>query len=163
VRRACADADDGVTCLELPSTVAVSPGILTTAAGCDEALEGLDPRENRKLTPDDFEGDLEALWDNMCFLPQFDQDYDGLGDRCDLCQFDFDPENLPYIDANGRVWPTDGKFCNGEYDIDNKPTCQDEEPEPTGGETEGTGGETEGTGDTGGATGDTGGATGTGG
>jgi hypothetical protein len=154
VRVECTDEqEDAAECRKLPSTVAVQPGILEAPKGCTEVLAGVDPRENPKLTEDDFEGDLLALWSNVCFLPQFDQDYDGLGDRCDLCEFDFDPENLPFIDANGRVWPNDGKYCNGEYSIDNKPACQDEEPEPTGG------GETEGTG-TGGETGDTGTATG---
>lgn len=151
VRVECSDADEGVTCRKLPSTVAVQPGVLTPPPGCEDVLAGVDPRENPKLTEEDFDGDLLGLWNNVCFLPQFDQDYDGLGDRCDLCEFDFDPENLPFIDANGRVWPNDGKYCNGEYAIDNKPACQDEEPEPTGGETEGTG--------TGGETGDTGMAT----
>ncbi len=155
VRVNCSDEEqDALICNKLPSTVAVSPGILTPPAGCEEVLAGTDPRDNRKLSDADFDGDLEALWDNMCFLPQFDQDYDGLGDRCDLCEFDFDPENLPYIDANGRVWPMDGKFCNGDYKIDNKPACKDEEPLPTGGETEG------GTGGTGGT--DTGGTGGSG-
>jgi hypothetical protein len=152
VRVECSDTEDGVSCRKLPSTVAVQPGILTPPPGCEEALGGVDPRENPRLTEDDFDGDLLGLWGSMCFLPQFDQDYDGLGDRCDLCEFDFDPENLPYIDAGGRVWPNDGKFCNGEYSIDNKPACADEEPEP-----EPTGGETEGTG-TGGEPGDTGGS-----
>jgi hypothetical protein len=154
VRVECSDADEGVVCRKLPSTVAVQPGILTPPPGCDAVLAGVDPRENPKLSEDAFDGDLLALWSNMCFLPQFDQDYDGLGDKCDLCEFDFDPENLPYINAEGRVWPNDGKYCNGEYAIENKPACQEDEPEPTGGETEGTGGETEGT--SGGAT-DTGG------
>jgi hypothetical protein len=152
VRVACTEQqEDAGECRKLPSTVAVQPGILNPPQGCLEVLDGVDPRENPKLTEEDFNGDLLGLWSNMCFLPQFDQDYDGLGDRCDLCKFDFDPENLPFIDANGRVWPNDGKYCNGEYAIDNKPACQgEEEPEPTGGETEGTGGET---GETGGTSG----------
>ncbi len=155
VRVECSEADEGVACRKLPSSVAIAPGILTPPAGCEDALAGTDPRDNRKLTVEDFMGDSNALWENMCFLPQFDQDYDGLGDKCDLCRFDFDPENLPFIDANGRVWPNDGKFCNGTYSIDNKPACADDDPLPTGGvETEGDteGGETEG-GDTGGGSG----------
>jgi len=159
VRVECSDTEEEqMICRKLPSTVAVQPGVLEPPPGCPELLaaNGIEARDNPKLNEDDFEGDLLGLWNNVCFLPQFDQDYDGLGDRCDLCEFDFDPENLPYIDANGRVWPNDGKYCNGDYAIDNKPACQDDEPEPTGGETEGTGGETEGTEggtDTGGSTG----------
>jgi Thrombospondin type 3 repeat len=145
VRVECSDEEEEAgTCRKLPSTVAVQPGVLTPPPGCEAVLGDVDPRENPKLSEADFEGDLLALWDNICFLPQFDQDYDGLGDKCDLCEFDFDPENLPFIDANGRVWPNDGKFCNGDYSIDNKPACLEEDPEPTGGETEGTGGETTG-------------------
>ena len=158
VRVACTEQEQNAqVCRKLPSTVAASPGILFPPAGCDEALAGLDPRENPKLTAEDFGGDLEALWGNMCFLPPWDQDYDGLGDRCDLCRFDFDPENLPFIDGSGRVWPNDGKFCNGIYSVDNKPACQDEdEPGPTGGsggET-GTGGEDSATGGSDGGSGE---------
>ena len=161
VRVDCPEAEQGVSCSKLPSSVALAPGILIPPVGCEEALDGTSPRENRKLTLDDFMGDTNALWETMCFLPQFDQDYDGLGDKCDLCRFDFDPENLPYIDANGRVWPTDGKFCNGDYSIDTKPACEeDEDPLPTGGETEGgetEGGMTDGGMTDGGMTGDSGG------
>ncbi|MEM9459250.1 MAG: thrombospondin type 3 repeat-containing protein [Myxococcota bacterium] len=146
VRLTCSEADEMAgNCRALETSVAEAPGIITPPAGCEEALAGVDPRDNRKLTIDDFEGDANALWDTMCFLPQFDQDYDGLGDKCDLCEFDFDPENLPFIDGNGRVWPTDGKFCNGDYSIDNKPACQDDdEPIPTGGTGMETGMDTEG-------------------
>ncbi|MEM7154281.1 MAG: thrombospondin type 3 repeat-containing protein [Myxococcota bacterium] len=133
------DEETDDTCRKLPTSVALAPGILTPPAGCEEALNGSDPRDNAKLTVDDFDGDLDALWSNLCFLPQFDQDYDGLGDPCDLCEFDFDPENQPYIDANGRVWPDNGRFCNGEYSVENKPACGDEDDGGTG-----TGGETDG-------------------
>ncbi|MBP7287143.1 MAG: hypothetical protein KBB21_11030, partial [Nannocystaceae bacterium] len=39
--------------------------------------------------------------------------------------FDFDPENSVYIDANGRVWPTNGKYCFGDYSIENKCAAED--------------------------------------
>lgn len=123
------DVEAGI-CRKLPGQVAVTPGIVTVPPGCEEALEDAGG-ENNQLTDEDFNGDLAALWDNICFLPQFDQDYDGYGDICDLCKFDFDPENRPFIDANGKVWPRDGAFCNGEYSIDTK--CDDDEPVPTGG------------------------------
>ncbi|MCA9712235.1 MAG: thrombospondin type 3 repeat-containing protein, partial [Myxococcales bacterium] len=81
VRTDCSETEEGVSCSKLPTSVALAPGILEPPAGCEEVLAGADPRDNRRLTPDDFMGDLNALWDNICFLPQFDQDYDG---RIDL-------------------------------------------------------------------------------
>ena len=161
VRVECSDAQqEAGECRKLPSQVAATPGVLTPPMGCEEALAGTAPEDNRQLTPEDFGGDLQMLWDNLCFLPQFDQDYDGFGDICDLCPFDFDPLNRAFIDPNGKVWPKDGAFCNGDYSIENK--CGDEEP--TGGTGTGTGGGTAGTGgmDTGGMTGgmDTGAADG---
>ncbi len=59
------------------------------------------------------------LWSNMCFMPQWDQDFDGLGDTCDMCPFAFDPTNAPIVDADGRLWPKAGQYCNGEYELEN--------------------------------------------
>lgn len=86
----------------------------------------------------------------MCFLPQFDQDFDGVGDGCDLCPFAFDKDNQPFINANGRLFPDAGRFCNGDYDVEKiagcyeiaQPECQLDEGGTTGGETEGTSGTT---------------------
>ncbi len=161
IRVECSQAEqDAMMCRKLPSSVLARPGVLELASGCEEALIDAygvaDPAMNQRLNIDSPEiaGDANALWGNLCFLPQFDQDYDGLGDLCDLCKFDFDPQNLPFIDGNGKVWPKDGKYCNGDYSVENK--CGDDEP--TGGATGGTGGEdTGGTGGTGGGSGGSGG------
>ncbi len=104
------------TCRRLPVSVALRPGVLSPPSGCAQALAdaGLTVESNTPLTPADV-GSVDALWDFACRLPQQDQDFDGLGDVCDLCPLAFDPENLPFIDAEGTVWPNDGRFCNGEY------------------------------------------------
>jgi hypothetical protein len=154
VRIVCSQAEqDAMACRKLPSSVADRPGVLTPPPGCEDALVdafgSADATLNTRLDIDSPEiaGDANALWGQLCFLPQFDQDYDGLGDLCDLCKFDFDPQNLPFIDANGKVWPKDGKYCNGEYSVENK--CGGMEP---------TGGSDGGSGDSGGSDGGSGGS-----
>jgi hypothetical protein len=119
ITRGCIEGSDPLllTCRKLPDAVAEMPGVLTLPAGCDEALGGLDWRDNPPLEQDDV-GSPAALWDRMCLLPPLDQDFDGYGDRCDLCKFDYDPENAPFVDINSRVWPEAGAVCNGAYTLD---------------------------------------------
>jgi hypothetical protein len=130
IRLDCDEGDDPAarTCRRLPDAVASLPGIVTPPPGCDAALAaaGHTALDNPRLGAADVPS-LDALWNTVCFLPQFDQDYDGYGDKCDLCPFDFDPENTEYVDANGRVWPRDGAYCNGDYDIENR--CEQLEPD----------------------------------
>ncbi|MBC8073108.1 MAG: hypothetical protein IAG13_32595 [Deltaproteobacteria bacterium] len=94
------------TCVPLPDAVAETPGVLTLPLGCDGIAGEL-------VAPD--EAELDAWWAYRCELPPADEDFDGIAGDCDLCPFSFDPTNQSYIDASGREWPKDGKYCNGEY------------------------------------------------
>jgi len=121
------DVPDGTKCRKLPTAVASLPGVLSLAPGCQEALDsaGLcdpytDPgctfdTANRTLSLGDYP-DADELWGKLCFLPQWDQDYDGIGDACDLCKFQFDPFNEPYVDpSTGKLYADRGRFCFGDY------------------------------------------------
>ena len=115
-----AEQEAAQECRRIPPQLAIVPGILSAPPGCEDALAdaGLTVETNLALAPEDV-GGVDALWPYACKLPPLDQDFDGLGDACDLCELAFDPENLPYIDASGTLWPNDGKYCNGPYAIDN--------------------------------------------
>ena len=118
IRVSCSDAEEQAgQCRRLPTEVASRPGVLSPPPGCEQALGGMSPLDNPRLSVEDFGGDLVALWDRMCLLPQRDQDFDGIGDLCDLCLFAFDPSNQPYVDDNGMLWENDGAFCNGDYPL----------------------------------------------
>jgi hypothetical protein len=124
------DWPDGSKCRLLPPAVASLPGVVELPPGCDGALEqaqlcapspannfsceGLPGDEvNDDLTLWDVGGDDDLLWNKMCSMPQWDQDFDGVGDACDLCPFVFDPTNEPYVDDNGMLWENAGAACSG--------------------------------------------------
>lgn len=88
-----------------PAQVLASPGVRTLPPGCAQEAQPQGPE------------DLGAsLWSAFCLLPQWDQDFDGIGDTCDLCPFSFDPGQDPYVDENNNELPDYGKFCNGDFD-----------------------------------------------
>lgn len=96
-------------CRQLPEKVKGLPGVVTLPPGCAEAGEPLN------LDSPQINGDADELYKFMCTMPQFDQDFDGIGDTCDLCKFAFDPDNELYKDQNNKVWPSNGKYCSGEW------------------------------------------------
>jgi hypothetical protein len=133
------DVPDGSKCRLLPAAIASLPGMLELPAECDAALEeamlcapspangyscgDLPPEQiNRTLTLEDI-GDDDLLWSKMCTLPQWDQDFDGVGDACDLCKFAFDPFNVPYVDDLGMLWDNVGEACAGEHQDKGGASC----------------------------------------
>ena len=69
---------------------------------------------NRRISAA-IEPDPDALGPYSCLLPPTDQDFDGIGDLCDKCRFDYDPDNLEYTDDDGKHWPEFGHYCFGAY------------------------------------------------
>ena len=136
---------DGVNCRRLPDALQAPKvyGVTDLPPGCQDALDAAgkcDPGDpgcaledaNQRLTSAD-EPDDAILWQNLCFLPQRDQDFDGFGDICDNCEYAFDAQE-PYIDENGKFWPDAGKYCNGDYNPD--VVCEmEDEGDDEGGET----------------------------
>lgn len=131
-------------CRQLPDKVKTRPGVVDLPEGCTEAGQPLN------LNSPEIKGNVEELYKHMCTLPQFDQDFDGIGDKCDLCPYSFDPDNTLYKDQNNKVWPNYGKYCRGVWD----PEAAPRRLTKCGDEAEGGGGDTDT--DTGGGSGGTG-------
>jgi hypothetical protein len=110
IRVVCSsDDEEAGICRRMPSAAAAMPGYVELPAGCDQGTA---------LTLEDVGGNPLALWAKACLLPPSDQDFDGVGDACDLCMHAFDPYNEPYVDDFGMLWPMAGQACNGEYSPD---------------------------------------------
>ena len=149
---------DGSKCRLLPAKLLETPGVVELPPGCEEALTAanlcapspandftcgdLPPEEvNGRLGLADVDGNDDLLWSKMCFLPQWDQDFDNVGDACDLCPFAFDPFNEAYVDQNtGKLWDNIGRFCAGDYSAD--ALCAAADAADTGGNETGDTGDT---------------------
>ena len=94
------------------------PGVLELPPGCAEALAASPDGVARRVRACDVDQPSD-LWPFLCFLPAWDQDFDGVPDNCDLCPFAFDPGQEHFVDGDGKEWPDFGKFCRGEYDPSN--------------------------------------------
>ena len=101
--RAQCDEDD---CVTLPTILQTTPGMLFPPPGCDDALAdaGLTARENLAQQVED------TTWLHACQRPQYDVDFDGIGDVCDLCSLAWDPTNELFVDGDDRERPNDGAY-----------------------------------------------------
>lgn len=90
-------------------------GVFDLPAGCEAALAASADGQAHPVEWCNVDAPGE-LYQYFCLLPAWDQEFDGVPDECDLCVHAFDPNQEPYVDANDKVWPTYGKFCQGVYD-----------------------------------------------
>jgi len=97
-------------CRQLPMKVLEREGIVNLPPGCAEAGQPL------TLNSPSINGSADELYKFMCTLPQRDQDFDGIGDECDLCPYAFDADNTLFKDLNNKVWPNYGQYCSGVWD-----------------------------------------------
>lgn len=112
------------TCRKLPDAVRNRVGVVELPPGCSGEAEPLALDELAQLA------NPEAF---ACVLPQWDQDFDGLGDACDLCPFRYDPDNRTYTDpVTGKAYANQGFYCNGDYAPDAPGVCELGEPDPSG-------------------------------
>ncbi len=91
------------------------PGFVELPAGCEEALAASPDGKAHRMQACHVD-ELSELWEYFCLLPQWDQDFDMIGDVCDKCPYAYDPTNESYVDANDMVWEDLGAACHGEYD-----------------------------------------------
>ncbi len=105
------------------------PGVFELPAGCEEALKNSADGKSHRLESCNVD-DPGQLYDYLCLLPVWDQDYDDIPDECDLCEFEYDPSNAIYIDENNKEWPQYGKYCNGAYSLENYDPADMCQPKP---------------------------------
>jgi hypothetical protein len=116
VRLECSANDEQAgICRKLPASVRSLPGVVELPPGCAEEFQKKGVGHATALTLADLGNNPLAVWDAACLLPAEDQDFDGLGDACDLCPYAFDPYNAPYVDDQGMMWPMTGAACAGPY------------------------------------------------